>query len=264
MPDYFSQRQRLAGPPPGTLLRDDVPVSFRIFLLNLPGNPKVNVSTQELHAAICDCLQVWPNTNLSFYDDCKYHVQKCRWFRIYDIIERLYQIVHEKHPYCSTQFANAINVAFVEQNIGWRLVDGEIITRGSEAFENTLNAASRVLMENAKPTAAQRIHNAIKALSARPNPDTSGAASHATSAVECVLHQITGKAMSLGKFMDSYKTSFHPALKRTLDGIYGFASDAGARHGREGKEPTFAEAQFVIAICAAACTLLTTTNPQIG
>jgi hypothetical protein len=36
MADSFSQRHGLAGPPPGTLLRDEVPVSLRMFLVDLP------------------------------------------------------------------------------------------------------------------------------------------------------------------------------------------------------------------------------------
>jgi len=77
-----------------------------------------------------------------------------------------------------------------------------------------------------------------------------------------VLNDITGVEMTLGKYLDKHPQLFHPGLKKSLDGIYGYASDAGARHGREGKEPSFAEAQFAVTTCAAACTLLTVTNPK--
>ena len=92
--------------------------------------------------------------------------------------------------------------------------------------------------------------------------NTPGAVSHATNAVECVLHDITGQEMTLGGYLDKYPQLFHPALKKALNGVYGYASDAGARHGREGKAPSFDEAQFAVTTCAATCTLLTAMNPK--
>jgi hypothetical protein len=68
--------------------------------------------------------------------------------------------------------------------------------------------------------------------------------------------------MTLGKYLDKHPDLFHPSLKKALDGVYGYASDAGARHGKEGKEPSFDEAQFAVTACAAACTLLTAMNPK--
>jgi hypothetical protein len=56
--------------------------------------------------------------------------------------------------------------------------------------------------------------------------------------------------------LDKTPTLFHPALKKGLDGIYGYASDV-ARHGKEGAEPAREEAEFIVAVCAAACSLLT-------
>jgi hypothetical protein len=61
--------------------------------------------------------------------------------------------------------------------------------------------------------------------------------------------------MTLG---DHLKISglFHPALKKGLGGVYGYASEEGARHGKEGTEPSIEDSEFVIAVCAAVCTLL--------
>ncbi len=84
-----------------------------------------------------------------------------------------------------------------------------------------------------------------------------GAVAHATRAVECVLGEITGEALTLGKYLDRHPGLFRPTLKKGLDGIYGYASDEGARHGKEGTEPTGEEAEFAVAACAAVCTLLT-------
>ena len=58
------------------------------------------------------------------------------------------------------------------------------------------------------------------------------------------MSDITGEAFALGKYLDRYPALFHPALKKALDGVYGYASDAGARHGKEGVEPSFEAAQL--------------------
>jgi hypothetical protein len=266
MSDSFSQRHRLAGPPPGTLLRDEVPVSFRMFLVNLP-HADVDIDFHDMQKVVCEALQKWPDENLPPYYDYKRHIQNCEWFRIYEIIEGLYRLVRGKeglytHRYAAS-FVEAMNEAFVAQNIGWQLdYSGEVVTRGDEAFEGTVKTAITVLEEDKRPTAAGHLRFAVGALSTRPEPNTSGAVAHATSAVECVLGEITGQAMTLGGYLDSNPSLFHPALKKGLDGIYGYASDEGARHGREGTKPTREEAEFAVAVCAAVCALLTRKQPK--
>jgi hypothetical protein len=175
-------------------------------------------------------------------------------------MESVHALLCEKSnfPYSdhTTAFADAINKAFIEHQIGWQIVDGKIIIRGNEAFDHTVETAISVLLGAQKPTAADHLRAAIAALSARPRPNTSGAVAHGTNAVECVLGEITGEATTLGKYLDRHPGLFHPALKKGLNGIYGYASDEGARHGKEGTSPTGEESEFVVAICAAVCTLL--------
>lgn len=192
----------------------------------------------------------------------------CPWFRVYDVIEDIFgQLVlyHETDPDSqyprSVPFQRAINDYFKHVGIGWQLVEGKIVTRGDEVFEDTVKTAVAVLEEDAKPTAARHLHLAISALSTRPQADTSGAVTHATSAVECVLGEITGQKTTLGKYLDMKPTLFHPALKKGLDLIYGYASDE-ARHGKEGTEPVREDAEFAVAVCAAICKLLTQKRPK--
>jgi hypothetical protein len=263
MPDTFSQRHGLAGPLLGTLLRDEVPPSFRMFLLDLGHEGQFEYC--EIQKVVCKVLQVWPAQS-NCYHGCRKHIQDCDWFFIYDIIEGLYKYLYEKNSRsfsgATTRFTEAINKALVEQNIGWQLVNGKIVVRGDETFEETIKTAVSVLGQNDKPTAADHLKSAIRALSERPKTNTTGTVSHATNAVECVLGDLTGEALTLGKYLDRYPMLFHPALKKALDGVYGYASDAGARHGKEGVEPSPEEARFAVAICAAVCTLLTNQPPE--
>src|ERR1035441_10616363 len=62
-----------------------------------------------------------------------------------------------------------------------------------------------------------RIKKAVQNLSARPQPDTSGAISHGTGAMECVLHRSeehTSELQSLRHLVcrDHYPLSLHDAL----------------------------------------------------
>ena len=192
----------------------------------------------------------------------------CPWNWLYDVLEDVAGEVRSFEKYnnhwsapkeslSAARFRDVVNAFFVHEGIGWSIDEKEnIVARADAAFEDTLRTALSTLEEDKKPTAAEHLSFAIDALSARPKPNTSGAVSHATSAVECVLGEITGATMTLGKYLDRNPGLFHAALKKGIDGIYGYASDQ-ARHGKEGAEPTREDAEFVVATCAATCTLLT-------
>ena len=98
MPDLFSQRVALAGPPVGILLREEVPKSFRMFLTDLP-IAGVGVSNEDMRTVVCKILQVWPDDNASPYYDSQQHIRSCDWFRIYDIIEALYAALSGKREF---------------------------------------------------------------------------------------------------------------------------------------------------------------------
>ncbi len=245
--------------------REELPAHLRLNILEwlyryLPVN--------DVREAVCESvLKIVPNAsnNHDFLqiEEVKTHVLQWEWFCTYDLLEFLHEWVSYKDKHLPTyerrlpRFESDFNEFFIKYGIGWEFEDGKIVTRGDEGFEQSVNAAASQLRESHRPTAAQHISSAIRALSERPKANTPGAVSHATSSVECLLNDITGDAMTLGKYLDTHPVLFHPALKKALDGVYGYASDAGARHGKEGKEPTFEEAQFVVTICAAA-----TTNPK--
>ncbi|MGH9622733.1 MAG: AbiJ-NTD4 domain-containing protein [Bryobacteraceae bacterium] len=241
------------------LIRDDAPVNLRRFLLELPR--RGHFDNHQLQKIVCEVLGTWPDKRLPPYPDAERHVKTCAWYFIYDMFEAAFQVVRGKNVLFTQAglevLVREVNTRFMELNIGWQLVDGEILMRGGRAFELTKQTALRELHRANRPTAGRHIEQAIQALSQRPEANTSGAVSHATSATECVLHDITGEPLTLGKYLDKY-----PALKKALGGAYGYASDAGARHGKEGTVPDRADAEFTVALCAAAVTLLNRKHPR--
>jgi hypothetical protein len=87
------------------------------------------------------------------------------------------------------------------------------VSRGDTAFEWAVGIAEAELKAGGRPMAAERISSAIRNLSIRPKPDLSGAMSHATAAMECVLHDITNDAMTLGEYIKKHSDLFPGAMK---------------------------------------------------
>jgi hypothetical protein len=259
----FSQRHGYSGHAKEITIREDAPESIRVVVLETAA--ALGLSASIMRDIVCRILRKRPDANNwspgNIWREVEDHVYGCEWFKVYDLIEAFDKATGEQGDF-KKDFPNAINDCFVEEGIGWQLVKGKIVTRGDEGFQQAVNMAVSQLRDTQRPTAAGHIQSAIKVLSERPKANTPGAVSHATNAVECLLNDITGEAMTLGKYLDKHPKLLHPSLKKALDGVYGYASDAGARHGKEGKEPTFDEAQFAVTTCAAVCTLLAATNPK--
>jgi hypothetical protein len=275
----FSERQGYAKPP-AIQFRDELSKNMRWALLRVVLQRIEARQLEQLVERIVDRYGVDPPPSPGFSptgegavnDVVMYRFDTCPWFHLYDIIEAVQRrLTREDQEQERTaqggklqrpRFAREVNGFFSEVGIGWQLLDGKIVTRGDEGFERILATAVEALNDNDKPTAASRLHFAVAALSARPNADTSGAVSHATSAVECVLHDLTGESLTLGEHLKRQRDLFHPALRKGLDGLYGYASDEGARHGKEGITPTRQDADLIVAVCAAVCTYLTLKQPQ--
>jgi hypothetical protein len=193
----------------------------------------------------------------------------CEWFQTYDIVEDVIAQLrfHEREyaepddPPRAFQLQQDINNYFLHAGIGWQIVEGEVIARGDDAFEQAVKTAETELNQGGRTTAGERIARAIRNLSVRPNPDLSGAISHATGAIECVLGDITGENLTLGGYLKD-NNLLPTAIKKALGGIWGYASSEGARHGKEGIEPPREEAEFIVAISAAVTTYLNRKHPR--
>ena len=72
-----------------------------------------------------------------------------------------------------------VNDYFVEMGVGWRLVEGQLESRGEEGFKAAVDTARASLEAAELPTARREIHEAVKGLSRRPEPDLTGAIHHA-------------------------------------------------------------------------------------
>jgi AbiJ N-terminal domain 4 len=197
---------------------------------------------------------------------------RCEWFRLYDLIEDLYsqldfhdiELRNEDEDFQSYPFQQSLNEYFEYAGIGWQLVGGNVIMRGDEPFQRTVQIAPDDLKAGGRITATERIDSAIRSLSLRPKPDFSAAVERATNAMECVLHDITGanKHMTLGDYLSQRPDLFPGHLRKTIEGVWAYACNSGARHGKENVEPPREEAEFIVGIAAAFTTYLNRKYPR--
>lgn len=181
------------------------------------------------------------------------HLDSCDWYLVYDIIE---VIIQKLNPQEKTAFSNEINEYFIANGIGWKIVNGQIETRGDEVFETAVKSVVSVLETAKLETAKTEIREALIDLSRRPTPDITGAIQHSLACLECVAREVTGdKKATLGELIKRHPNIVPKPLDIAIDKIWGFTSEQG-RHLREGQAPEYLEAELVVELSAAISTYL--------
>lgn len=285
----FSKRHGFAGNAKEITIREDAPERLRYVILDLA--TRLGIRPSSLREIACSVLKQRPDPNNwseypNVWGEVEEHVYDCAWFHVYDIIERVWAYLDalepisrppfELDPYDllapskqehkatarkAIQFERELNDFFAEAGVGWQLVNGQIITRGEESFEATVRMAQETLHASDRPTASRRLHDALQALSRRPEPDSAGAISHAIAALECVAGEITGnKQATFGDIVKSHPELFPGGLKKGMEGMWGFSCNEGARHGKEGKVPDRMEAELIVGLAASVATYLSRRN----
>lgn len=259
----FSTRYGFSASKKNKLIHEDAPESVRCGLLQIV-HDEMDKKPKWLRSVICGVLRVREDPdNWSDYPNIWQEVQgmvlSCDWFRVYDIIEGIYKLLVRKKV-----FEVKINELFVEEGIGWQLVNGEIQVRGDEAFECILADSAEVLDQPGMTTATTELHEAIHDLSRRPKPDLSGAIQHAMAALECVARQVSGdEKPTLGGVIKKHPDLFPPPVDKAVEKLWGYASEQ-ARHGRESRDLAWEEVQLIVGISAVLCSYLVQKEPFEG
>ena len=236
-------------------VRNDAPDGLRQFIVQLAYDSGFKPS--KLRGVVCHLLKIAPDkSNWSEYPNIDGEVRDllrdCKWYEIYDLIERLMAIMNETpYSFSPDTFEQEINEYFLENGIGWKVVDGMLEMRGSESFEVVVKNAQTTVSQAGFGTASRELHEAIADLSRRPNPDTTGAIQHAMASLECVAREATeNRKSTLGEILKQNANLIPSPLDQAVTKAWGFASEYG-RHLKEGNEPTFIEAELIVGICAA-------------
>jgi hypothetical protein len=244
-------------------IRESAPENLRSFVLQTARSLGTGANSQR--QVLCQVLRVPPNEELNYREqrvwaEVQELMNTCPWFKVYDIIEALHASLARSSVFGdydnASAFADEINDFFVDEGIGWQIVGGQIVTRGSESFEAVVTAAVPALEASERPTAAKHLREALQDLSRRPQADFSGAAYHAMGSLECVARDVAGDAnATLGEILKRNRGLLPKPLDMALSQIWGYASNE-ARHVREGREISRDEAELLVGLSAAVSTYL--------
>lgn len=251
---------------PTITVRLDAPKELRGVVVLLAD--EFGITPEPLREIICRVLLKRPNSNnWSEYPNIDNEnnqlLDGAVWYKVYDIIEKVAaHLENTKGSSVSQEFSYKLNEFFIENGIGWKLVNGFLEARNPEALEKSIKAAVQALDSAGSNTAQNELHEALVDLSRRPSPDVTGAIQHSMAALECVFRDVVGNSKAtLGELLKKYPKIIPPPLDQSLEKLWGYASECG-RHLREGREPEFSEAQLVVGICAAAVTYLVTKDSE--
>lgn len=256
----FSRRNQYAGEAQEITIREDAPETLRTAVLS--SAVELGFGPKQLRAIICRVLRARPDPdNWSEYPnvwvEVQWHMYDCKWFKVYDIIEALYAAFRDDDGALAAQFAEEINACFLEEGIGWQLVEGRVVTRGTKGYERVVRAATEALADTERPTAAHHLYQAFQDLSRRPEADCGGAIYHAMGALEAVARDVAGTPKpTLGAVIRRNPELFPQPLNSAFEKLWGYTSD-NARHVAEGHKPRREEAELVVGLAAAMATYLT-------
>jgi hypothetical protein len=254
----FSRRHGYSGQVQEITIREDAPESLRFFVLSLA--ERLGLTPSPFRDITCFVLEERPDpSNWSPYPniwgEVEGHVYNCEWFQVYDIIEEIWAYFQKRYEETyedpkAPEFENELNDFFVRKGIGWKLEKGAVVTRGAEAFEETVREAQTTLEAGGRPTAAKHIHEALQALSKRPEADLPGAVYHALGCLECVARDVTGlENETLGQILKKHPNMVPSPLNEVLPKIWGYASNE-ARHVVEGREIAREEAELLVGLAS--------------
>jgi hypothetical protein len=264
----FSKRFGYESQPTEIRVREDAPETLRHFVLDYLVELKYGPSS--IRDTICSVLHVRPDpSNWSEYpnvwSEAQDHVYGCEWFKFYNFVEKVYSDLAKRWPndsYSKTaeerarQFEDALNEFFLDEGIGWQMMGGEIVTRGTETFESNVHGAIEALEAKGRATARDEIHEALRDLSRRPNADLTGAVQHAMAALECVARDVCGdEKATLGEVIKRYPDTIPKPLDESIGKAWGYASEM-ARHIREGRKPEHREVELIVGLAATVATYL--------
>ncbi len=256
MKERFSKRLGLQTLAAEITIRYDAPEEFRKYLFFVMQN--YSFGLKRIREIVCLATKQAPDSNNWGENDfMKSEIEEkivyCFWPYVFDLIELFYDKLNVSEK---DDFSDAINEYFLAHGIGWKLSDGSIEYRGEDFFENDLKLAQDALKERNLNDSKREIVEAIKDMSRKPDPDTTGAIQHSIAALECVCRKISGDEKdTLGDVIKKHPDLVPTPLNEAISKIWGFSSEQG-RHLREGRSPQIEEAELLVHLSASICLYL--------
>lgn len=256
MKESFSKRLGLQTLKAEITIRYEAPANFRQYLFFVMQN--YDLSLKKIRDIVCLATKQAPDSsqweeNDFMKSEIEEKIVSCPWPYVYDLIEMFYDKLNDS---AKNDFSDTINEYFLIHGIGWKLYKGFIEYRGEEIFEKDLKLAQNELKECKLNDSEREIEEAIKDMSRKPDPDTTGAIQHSIAALECVCRKISGDEKdTLGDVIKKHPELVPRPLNEAISKIWGFSSEQG-RHLREGHHPKIDEAELLVHLSASICLYL--------
>lgn len=255
MPPTFLQRYGYAEPDAEITVREGDPAGLRGVLVDFAYD--AGLLPSQLRTTVCGVLMVRPDLgNWSEFPNIDQEVrlemeglEDDKWFYLYEIIQR---VAEKLRGDSLDDFADRVNEFFRRHGYGWQLVNGVIEIRGPETFEEPVRVALGALDESDRWTAHTELQEALRDISRRPEPDTTGAIQHSMAALECLGRDISAGKETLGALIRKHPGLFPKPLDEVVHKLWGYASNE-ARHPQAGSRVEFGDAQLVVHIASALC-----------
>ena len=251
----FSRRHGYRAPDREITVREDAPDGLRFAVLQIARD--IGMMPSAMRDVVCAMLLVAPDPNNwsnypNIWGEVRERLRECEWYKVYDVAEAIHAWLSHYPRQDAERFEERLNDHFAESGIGWQMRGGKVMVRGSETFSAVTQEASDTLAEHGRDTAAGELHEALRDLSRRPEPDLSGAIQHSMAAMECVARDVAGDGATLGEVINRHAATIgiRPPLNHALQKLWGYASQEG-RHLQEGQDPEFEEAELVVTLAAA-------------
>lgn len=182
-----------------------------------------------------------------------------QWYTYYDILEIILsfsvldsKVIGSNEKEKITNFKNGVNKIFLEENIGYRIINNQVVDITNEEEIDEIEK----VMDSIFDTVNNHFEKALLFYSDRKNPDYKNSIKESISAVESMCCIICEEKVELGKALGKLEKNgiyIHGAMKNGFQALYGYASDeSGIRHGGiEDKEVTEEDAKFMLVTCSA-------------
>lgn len=254
--DSFSRRNNFEVIQPKEIkFRNEAPISLRLLLASIANSPSNFFTNIKTYRSLINGVLLEPNdpNNWSYdniYSEIYYQLKACEWFRIYDIVEKIYDEINYD---LRDKFTEIINNHFLKEGIGWKLEEGKVLYRGEPSFESITYEVVHQLSISETEKSANEFKEAFTCLSRKPNPDLSGAIIRAMNGLECLINKIENNNQTLAKLLQEQKHINEP-LRTGIEKLYAYSHQA--RHLKEQNQFTYQETELLVSVSAAVATYI--------
>lgn len=240
-PNWFSQRHGLETPGASTVARKSVPRELRGLLLSHLTHHMSGTAASFVGEVLGSPPRAHDTKRMN--EEMYRLTYRCKWYQVFDVIEALYRCQKDKK-----RFQDWINRELLRYGLKcWRMKRGKIEPEIPGELQDKVQDASNTLDQAGLLSIKGRLDLARRALSVRPDPDTKGAISHATAALEGLVCEVLSSCGTLGDLVK--RLDIPQPLVSAIEKLWGYASQYG-RHENPNRAPTLEDARLVLGLCA--------------